>query len=92
MNSTVVRGNIVTFEVLVTARAERDFRALSRELQARAAEVQRRLEAGDATLNRKKLQGRPEMRVRHGDLRVLYTQEGATIVIRRFADRREAYR
>jgi mRNA-degrading endonuclease RelE of RelBE toxin-antitoxin system len=82
----------MSFEVVLTARAERDFRSLSLSLKQRAAEVRQRLAAGDASLNRKKLQGRPETRVKFGDLRVFYTQDGTTIVIRRFADRREAYR
>jgi mRNA-degrading endonuclease RelE of RelBE toxin-antitoxin system len=82
----------MSFEIVLTARAERDLRSLSDSLKVRAVEVRRRLEAGDPTLKRKKLQGRPEIRVKLGDLRVFYTQDGATIIIRRFADRREAYR
>lgn len=82
----------MSFDVLLTARAERDLRGLSNSLKARAVEIQRRLEFGDPTLDRKKLQGRPETRVKSGDLRVFYTQDGTTITIRRFADRREAYR
>jgi mRNA-degrading endonuclease RelE of RelBE toxin-antitoxin system len=82
----------VSFEISLTARAEKDFRGLSDTLKARAIEVRRRLESGDTTLDRKKLQGRPETRVKLGDLRVFYTQDGKMITIRRFADRREAYR
>lgn len=82
----------MSFEVLLTARAERDFRDLPAALKARAVDVRRRLESGDTTLNRKKLQARPETRVKLGDLRVFYTQAGTTITIRRFADRRDAYR
>lgn len=83
---------IVSFEVLLTARAERDFRGLSDALKARAVAIRHRLESGDVTLQRKKLQARPETRVKSGDLRVFYTQDGTTITIRRFADRRDAYR
>jgi mRNA-degrading endonuclease RelE of RelBE toxin-antitoxin system len=83
---------IVPFTVLVTARAERDLRGLSSLLKRHAAAVVERLAAGDSSLDRKKLQGRPEIRVRLGALRVFYTQEGTTITIRRFADRRDAYR
>ncbi|MBV8579198.1 MAG: type II toxin-antitoxin system RelE/ParE family toxin [Candidatus Eremiobacteraeota bacterium] len=82
----------MSFDVAMTARAERDLRGLSDALQKRAAEVLRRLAAGDVTLKRKKLIDRPETRVRLGDLRVFYTQEGTTIVIRRLADRKDAYR
>jgi mRNA-degrading endonuclease RelE of RelBE toxin-antitoxin system len=78
--------------VRMTARAERDLRGLSDLLKKRATEVTRRLADGDPSLDRKKLQGRPETRVKLAALRVFYTQEGDTIVIRRFADRREAYR
>ncbi len=80
------------FPVLVTARAERDLRGLSRILKLHAAAVKERLANGDPTLDRRELQGRSEMRVRLGALRVFYTQDGTTITIRRFADRRDAYR
>jgi mRNA-degrading endonuclease RelE of RelBE toxin-antitoxin system len=82
----------VPLRIEMTARAARDLRGLPEILKRHAAAVVERLAADDPSLNRKKLQGRPETRVRLGALRILYTQEGGTITIRHFADRRDAYR
>jgi hypothetical protein len=51
------------FRIQLTARAERDLRALSVVLKKHAAAVIGRLAAGDPSLDTKKLKGRSEIRI-----------------------------
>jgi mRNA interferase RelE/StbE len=79
--------------VFVTPAAERQLRKLSPALQARAARTLRSLADDDPNLDRRKLAGRPETRVRNGDLRVFFVIDAdGTLWVTRFADRKDAYR
>ena len=84
--------SIVLFEVVLTARAKRDLRALAGPLQAHAATILRGLQLGEPTLRRKKLSGRLEHSARSGSVRVIYQLEGRKITVTRIGDRRDVYR
>ncbi len=82
----------MSYEIVLTARAERDLRKLSRELQPLAKEVLLRLASGDPALKIKALVDIPGYRARSGEVRVLFLQAGRVRQVTRILPRRDAYR
>ncbi len=84
----------MSFEVLISDRAEREYQRLLKKMQQRLAEALLSLE--DAPLppkaNIKKLQGFDRLyRLRVGEYRIIYRVENKCVSVERICTRQDAY-
>ena len=75
-----------------THRARKELEKLSPEVRARVVAAMRQYAADPASApNIKKLRGRVELRRRIGDWRVLFIDDGMTVLVTAVRHRRKAY-
>ena len=84
----------MNWRVVIVPQAQKGFRRLSSEAQARIAEHLRQLAENPRPAGIKKLRDRPGFRLRVGDHRVLYSVDDAelVVVVLDIGHRRDIYR